>query len=393
MSARRRGPGGFTLPEVVIAVTMLLFTMGTAVVFFRSQTRAFDRGSEQVDLLQQARFAIGHAERLLGATGAGTVPEQPMLVFGSDSIVAFNADWVDTARTGFRWAAAFNPSVPAAAVTAWDATATGTIAGTTVVYPPRTFLAGSGAPSPAETYTLRFEPDTTTARGDDLILVQRVNAGAPEIIARNLLPYPGRPFLQYLIARRVSSGGAPAADTLLTAGSAELPLVRRLLAPGMTAADTARAVRPDSVRAIRLSLAVTNGLSGADERRLLASTVVLLPNNGDPVPVPCGAAPAAPGYLAVGVDTAGSGRFNLTWPASADQGGGEGDVRSYSVLARRDTAATWDGPILTVRRDTTATYRVQVGGFVPGRAYRLGVVATDCTPAGSAVTSATGVAP
>lgn len=393
MSPSPRARGGFTLPEVVIAVTMLLFTMGTAVVFFRSQTRAFDRGSEQVDLLQQVRFALGHAERLLGATGAGTVPEQPMLVFGSDSIVAFNGDWVDTARTGLRWAAAYNPSVPGTAVGAWDAAATGNIAGTTVVYPPRTFLSASGTPSPAETYTLAFEPDTTTPRGDDLVLVQRVNAGAPEVIARNVLPYPGRPFFQFLLARRILAGGAAAADTLLAAGSSELPLVRRLLTPGMTPADTARAVRPDSVRAVRISLAVTNGLAGADERRRLASTIVLLPNNGDPVPVPCGAAPVAPGYLAIGVDTAGSGRFNVTWPASPDQAGGEGDVRSYSVLARPDTAAAWGGPVLTVRRDTTATYRVQVGGFVPGRAYRLGVVATDCTPAASAVTTATGVAP
>jgi type II secretory pathway pseudopilin PulG len=390
-----RDRAGFSLLELLIATIMVIGIAGAGYALFRSQARAFRDNSDRYDLTQNARGTLEGTERVIRTMGAGTPAEQPVLVYGSTTVLAFNSDFVESDTVDLRWAAYFNPDVPSGESEAWEQASATAIPNSSpsYSYPAATYRLGNGSLSPAETYIFYFENDPTTARGDDYALWQRANNGVPQIVARNILPHPnGRPFFEYLIERGLSTG-----DTLMTAPSALLPLIRRPLVGGISSADSANYVRPDSVRAIRLHLRLTNGRSGTEERMRDISTTIEVPNNGIPLPNVCGRSPYAPGALAT-VDTAlGSGRVWLTWPASADQAGGEQDVRQYIIWRRPAASAVWAEPLVVVRAETGVTsYTTEISGNEPGTAYMFAVAAQDCTPAQSTLTTAsltTSVAP
>jgi hypothetical protein len=390
---RRRGD--FTMIELLIAMTMVLAVTGAAWSLFRSQGSSLRANTDRYDLLQNARNAIELGERTIRTMGAGVVGEQPMLVYGADRVLAFNTDYVERDTVDMRWAAYWNPDAPLAETQAWDVAQATTIPASSpgYSYPATTFRLGNGAPSPAETYILWFALDTDTPRGDDWILWQRVNNGTSEILARNILPHPnGRPFFEYLMHRTLVTG-----DTLITAAGTLLPLIRRPLVAGLSAADSASYVRPDSVRAVRMHLRIGNGRSGAEERFRDVSTTIEVPNNGLPTPTVCGRAPIAPGGFVATDTIPGSGRVWLSWSASTDQASGEQDVRQYVVWRRLASQPIWAEPLLIVRSESGATdYTSEISGNTPGTAYVFGVAAQDCTPTFSSITTAaitTSVAP
>ncbi|MFZ5623790.1 MAG: PilW family protein [Gemmatimonadota bacterium] len=379
---------GFTLPELLISVLMMSFIMGAAVTFFRSQTRAFNKGAEQIDVLQNARFALNHTERTIRTLGAGVAGQQPMIVYADSSVLAFNTDFIETDSTQFRWAVALNPDVPPTAAVAWDAANAGLIPTTTYTYPTVTYRLGNGALSPAETFIFWLAPDSTTARTDDFVLMQRINNTPSEVVARNILRYPGRPFFEYLMQRRLATG-----DTLITVPAGLRPLIRRPLATATNATDSANFVRPDSVRAVRLNLRVTNGQTGAQERTRDVSSLIWVPNNGIPMPSVCGRPPFPPQNLRVIPDSAGSGRFIVIWDASPDETSGEQDVWQYVIYSRPDSVTVWTDPLMNVKKDATTSDTVVVGGYVGGVNYRIGVAAQDCTPAQSTIVNLMRTAP
>jgi hypothetical protein len=243
----------------------------------------------------------------------------------------------------------------------------------------------NGAPSPAETYILYFESDGDTPRGDDYILYQRVNAGTPEILARNLMAAStGAPFFEYLLHRVLPTG-----DTLIVASGGLLPLIRREVVSGISSADSASYVRPDSVRAVRMNYRVTNGHTGAEERIREVSTVIETPNNGIAMPTVCGRSPLDPGALVATELGAGLGQVQLTWAASVDQEAGEIDVRQYIVWRQLASTSVWAEPLLVVRTEPgQASYTSVVTDNIPGTTYRFGVAAQDCTPNMSTIVTA-----
>lgn len=379
-----RRTAGFTLSELLIALTMTLAIAGAAYSIFRSQSRSFTANSDRYDMVQNARGTLEGAERVIRTMGAGTPNNQPVLVYGANTVLAFNTDYIEQDTADMRWAAYYNPDVPAAEGVAWLQSAATVIPNSSpsYTYPTSTYLLGNGSPSPAETYILYFESDTSTSRSDDYILNQRVNNGTVEIIARNLLAHPnGKPFFEYLMQRQLSTG-----DTMLVVPAALLPLNRRVLVSGITATDSANYVRPDSVRAVRMNFRLTNGRTGVDQRFRDITTTIEVPNNGIPLPTICGRAPLDPPSLSV-VDTVpGSGRLWFTWAASVDQGGGEQDVTQYILYRRLAASAVWSDPLVVVRsEDGRATYTAQISDNVPGTAYTFGIAAQDCTPAQSTI--------
>ncbi|MEZ4457729.1 MAG: fibronectin type III domain-containing protein [Gemmatimonadales bacterium] len=386
----RSDRAGFSLVELLVTLVVLSMIMGTTVLFFRNQNQAFLKTSERMDLLQNARYSVSQVERILRTLGSGVTGQQPMLVYGDDKVIAFNTDYTETDTTDFRWAVNWNPSVPTRETIAWLQGDAGTIPNSSYTYPPQTFLLGSGATSPAETKMFYFSLDSTTTRSDDYVLWERTNSGTGEYIARNILPYPGRPFLEFFISRRLSSG----ADTLILASGSLLPLKRLVLQSSFTSADTANAVRPDSVRAIRINIRVTNGATGADERTRDFTQTIQVPNNGLPSPNVCGRSPFAPSTFTATPDTLpGSGAMTLAWNRSVDHGGGEYDVRQYILYQRDDTATVWRDPLMMVRADTTTAYSIYISGLVPGAAYDFGLAAQDCTPSQSTIAAITATAP
>jgi type II secretory pathway pseudopilin PulG len=370
MRTARRSRAGFTLVELLIAMTMTVAVMGAAFSLFRSQSQFFGTNQSRYDMLQNARSALEGA--------------QPVLVYGDSIALAFNTDYIESDTVDTRWAANFDAETPLAETLVWRVADATVIPTTGYTYPTTDFTLGNGDPSPAETYIFYFSPDSSTARTDDYILWQRINNGTPAIIARNILPHPsGLPFFQYLQRRTLISS-----DTLITVPGSNLPLKRRILTSGITSTDSADYVRPDSVRAVRLSLRFTNGKTGADERFRDVQTTAQVPNNGIPLPTVCGRAPIAPSSLTV-VDTLpGSGRLWFTWSRSTDQDAGEQDVLQYILYRKAQGGAAWTDPLIVVRRVAGQTdYTVEIAGNTPGTAYTFGVSAQDCTPSESSFTT------
>lgn len=386
---RLGGTAGFSLVELLITLVVLTLVMGTTVMFFQTQSRSFARGNESLDILQNARFSVTHVERILRTLGAGVTGQQPMLVYGGNNVVAFNTDFTESDTTDFRWAVNWNPSIPAEDAMVWRLENASAIPTTSYTYPPRTFLLGNGLPSPAETKIFWFAPDSTTARNDDYVLWERTNNGTQEYIARNILAYPGRPFFEYFLHRRTVG----VSDFIIASGT-DLPLRRRALESTFSTADSSAAIRPDSVKAIRINLRVTNGKVGAEERTRDFSQLIQVPNNGLPSPVVCGRSPFAPtSVTAVPDPLAGSGIVRFRWNRSPDHGGGEQDIRQYIVYLRPDTATVWRDPLILIPADSTTLYEAPIGGLTSGSTYRFGVVAQDCTPSSSTVATTTAVAP
>jgi prepilin-type N-terminal cleavage/methylation domain-containing protein len=381
-ASRRRD--GFTLVELLIAMVLTVAVTGAAFSMFRSQSQFFGTGSQRYDMMQNARGALEETARVIRTMGAGVPNTQPVLVYGSNTVLAFNTDFIEQDTVATRWAAYFNAQTPPAEAIAWDVAQATVIPTTAYTYPSVSYTLGSGDPSPAETYILYFEPDASTARGDDYILWQRVNNGTPTIVARNALPHPnGKPFFQYLQERTVSTG-----DTLIVEPSGNLPLERRSLVSGLSSADTANYVRPDSIRAVQINIRFTNGSSGTDERFRDVQTTIQVPNNGIPMPTVCGRAPLAPGSLTVTDTIPGSGILWLSWPNSVDQDAGEQDVLQYILYRKLQGATSWSDPLQVVRRvPAQSTYTVQISGNTPGTAYTFGVSAQDCTPNESTITT------
>ncbi|HEY3933527.1 MAG TPA: prepilin-type N-terminal cleavage/methylation domain-containing protein [Gemmatimonadales bacterium] len=380
----RRRRSGFTLVELLIAMTMAVAVTGAAFALFHSQSSFFGTNEQRYDMLQNARGALEDAERVVRTMGAGVPNNQPVLVYGDSSILAFNTDYIERDTVDTRWAAYFNAETPTAETIAWDVTNSGVIPGTGYSYPPTSYTLPSGDPSPAETYILYFSPDSSTARTDDYILWQRINNGTPALVARNILPHPnGKPFFMYLQRRTLTTG-----DTLIVEPAGNLPLERRTLIAGISASDSGNYVRPDSVRAIELNMRFTNGQSGTTERFRDVQTTIQVPNNGIPVPTVCGRAPLSPTTFTVVDTVAGSGRLWLTWNRSVDQDGGEQDVLQYILYRKLQGATTWSDPLAVVRRSAGQTsYTEEISDNTPGTPYTFGVSAQDCTPSESTITT------
>jgi prepilin-type N-terminal cleavage/methylation domain-containing protein len=388
MSRHSSARAGVTLIELLIAVTVLTLLVASTYMLFESQSESFRSNTSRFDLVQNARGSLEATERVVRTMGAGVTGNQPMLVYGANDVLSFNTDFVERDTVDMRWAAYWNPDAVQAETVVWEASAAAAIplSSPSYVYPAETYLLGNGSRSPAETWTFTFDLDTGTPRSDDYVLRQQINSGSAEVVARNILPASnGAPFFQYLMERNLGTE-----DTLITASGALLPLIRRPLVAGLSAADSASYVRPDSVRAVRLNYRVTNGLTGTDERIREVQSLVETPNNGVSMPTICGRSPLPVGaFSATEVGTL-QGRVALTWARSADQDAGEVDVRQY-VLWRRKTIEPAFGPVLLVVRteSDTVTYTTEVTDNDPGESYIFGIAAQDCTPAFSTILTTT----
>ncbi len=379
MPDMNRRAAGFTLVELLIVITMLVGIMGATYSLFRSQSVSMRQNTDRFDLIQNARGAMELSERVVRTMGAGVTGQQPMLVYGNGTVLAFNADYVERDTVDMRWAAYWNPDVSQTETVVWESSAATVIPNSSpsYTYPSTTYRMANGALSPAETHIFYFQLDDATSRGDDYVLWERTNAGSPEVVARNVLPAAdGSPFFEYLLHRTLSSG-----DTLLVATGSLLPLIRRPLVAGLSAADSSAYVRPDSVRAVRMNYRITNGKTGSDERTRSISAIIETPNNGVDMPTVCGRSPLPPGALSTTEVGTGAGEVHLVWSKSADQDAGEVDVRQYVVWRKVSTATNWGAPVLVLRAEAgQASYDTNILGNTPGTTYTFGVAAQDCTP-------------
>jgi prepilin-type N-terminal cleavage/methylation domain-containing protein len=379
---------GFTLIELMIAMVMLSSVMGAVVSLMRWQTRTFRMSSERMELSQNMRYAIGTIDRALRTTGSGVANQQPMFVYGDNDVVAFNSNY--THVNNDRCAVNVNPDAPVGSFEVLPVASAFILPNTGFVYPAMTYVPSTNCW--AETIIFYFRPDSSTADvANDFVLMQKVNAMPAELVAKNLFAYPDRPFFEYFVHPRSLLVPPAARDSLVLAGAAGSGIVlpiRHSVAvhgsPADSAGDPSNSFLADSVKAVRINLRVSNGLTGAEQRLRDVSTVVALPNNGLVQFKECGTTPLLNGALAVTPNVAGNPpAVMLQWPASFDEAAGETDINQYNIYRRELAEPSFGSALITIPAGQPPPYVFVDNGVEVGTVYVYAVGAQDCTPAES----------
>lgn len=362
-----------TLVEMTVSLVIFSAIMAGALSMLRSESRRFQLGGERTAMYQNGRFAMNEMEKDLRTSGAGAPDIQPQLVYVSDSVLVFNANyWTNT--PGDVEAVYYSDDAPDSAVAAMRTTGKVTIPYTAIQYPDTNYLRGA-VNSAAETIMFWFRRDSSTARTDDFVLWRRINNLPPEVVSTNLLRSGTEPFFRYF--RHFNNATTQWMDTV---PRAQLPL-RHSRPIHLAINDTGALARIDSIRAVRVSFTVTNGRSAADEQRRAISRLIRLPNVGLVNSRTCGDSPIFTGTAtATSGVTVDSVRYvRLTFPRSVDEITGEKDVERYVIWRRFGSATDWGDPFTTIPGgDTLYIYNDLT--VIKDSTYRYAVSAQDCTP-------------
>ncbi|MBI3791296.1 MAG: prepilin-type N-terminal cleavage/methylation domain-containing protein [Gemmatimonadetes bacterium] len=179
----RPGRRGFSLIEVVVAMTIFLVILSFSLPFFNSQSRAVSRASGQGDMVRGLQFAISQLDRDLRMAGAGTYTQQPMLVQIAPLAITFNVNSSSPDSADVRavyWDPDADPLTQVSLTTANKITLPTSGSKT---YPDTNYVIG-GILSAAETISYWFSADSSTTRTDDYIMWRRENQTAPTIVLK-----------------------------------------------------------------------------------------------------------------------------------------------------------------------------------------------------------------
>jgi len=360
---------GFTLIEMLISLVVLSIVMSAAVWFFRGVSRAVAGTADRMDAMQNLRYAVSTMDRELRNAGAGTTETQPTLVYISPSVVVFNADIVSPIA-GSPTAVNYNPDVNPNAANAPTTSQKLTIPTTSIQYPDSTYKSTGGVISPAETVVYWFSADSTPGNSGLYVLYRQVNNNAPDIVARNLLPFPGRPFFDWLQTDSIGN--------LFSVASTNLPMRHSVPVHGALS-DTGVAARIDSIRAVRVNVYASNGKTGSQLIQRALATTIRIPNAGLTKQRSCGDAPLfGKPVTALFTGTAAAPQITLTWTPATDETGGEKDVERY-LIYRRTTAGFFDAAQQTIPAGQVA-YTYSDATVLNDSTYFYQVTALDCTP-------------
>lgn len=366
-SARTRP--GFTLPELLLGLTLTVLVFAAAVPFFKVQTRAVTADMGRADALLTARYAQNTLDRELRNIGIGIegmsaalgIPRaQPKIVQAADFAVTFNSNLVTT-DTGDVAAVHYDPNVTAALTDAITTSGSIMLPLSSVNYPDYTYRKTNGALSGAETVSMWASLDsTTTTVPNDLVLFRRVNNGPIVVVTRGIELPAGQPLFRYT---RVDTLGAQQPIT-----SAQLP---------MFWTDP----RSDSIRTVEITVRSVfhdwnlAGDTTSYKRSVQSKTRMM--NMGLVGRRTCGDVPLDPGSITALYSNIVTPMVTITWTPSIDENTGEKDVERYVIY--RDTLLTgFTDPIDLVGKGT-----IQYEDFAlpsPGTTVRYGVAAQDCSP-------------
>ena len=374
MNAARKAERGMTLVELMVALVVFGIVMAGALRFLRSQGTMVTIANDRMATVQNLEFALATMEQRLRAAGADVPDQQPALIYAGPNLVAVNADYT-TNIANDPFAVYYDPDATAATVTAIGKSRRFSFPGTAFAYPDTDYLAG-GFNSAAETIIFFVTADSTTSRTDDYLLLEKVNDQPPEVVTRNIIGTPTTVFFQYFRVTQ-HAGGAMTLDSIPTAS---LPLAHTVPIH-LAAADTALAAVIDSVRAIRISLTITNGQTGTLERRRTLTRIVNLPNLGLANKETCGAPPLLGTSLTAApiVQADGTPAVQLGWSPAVDESAGEKDVVRYVLWRRVGAATDWGTPYVAVPAGSPS-YSYVDAAVSSGQIYQYQLAAQDCTP-------------
>ena len=347
---------GFTIIEILVAMTLTLAVFAITLPFVRAQTKALGTSAGRLDADQVARYAqraIEHDLRLATAD-----PGQPLLVHAGKMSIAFNANLLaaDTLDPG---AAEIETGAATTLTESWRLSNAATLPLTTRSYPAQDYLNGDGAISRNETISYFLRPDTITGRSDIYVLYRRVNARDSVQVVRGLQVPTDSSFFSYF---------RPVGTVLTRIGESRLPLYWD-------------SVAVDSVRSVGIRAAgfFRNRTTGTTTIRTVQWNAVL-PNASNRLTFSCGAAPGAASSVVATPTTASQPyRVVLTWNRSPDDDiVGGGDVRLYAVARRVSGAGNSWSTLVAVPASGANTYQWDhVLGPTAG-VYDYTVRAVDC---------------
>lgn len=363
-----RQRAGFTLIEMMISIVLTLLVFAITVPFFRLQANAVDTNAGRLDALQNARYAQNQIDRELRL--AGGITGQPIIVQASPFSVTFNADLV-TRVINDPNSTYIDASADSLAVESWEPGRAKTLPTSAKSYPPVLYRDANNIQSPAETISYSVYLDGTTGRNDIYILYRRVNDRDSTVIARNLwIPTDTNYFFRYY------KTDATGAISLIP--QASLPIYW----------DAANAPA-DSIRLVEMRVAgiYTDVKKAQDVIKTIYHKTRLL-NAGMLKERTCGSAPLGPGAVTAVADSAAGAMtdVNITWTRSLEELSGEMDVATYLVMRKLSVATDWE-VLGNLVANGSATYSFLDTNYKTG-SWVYGVVAQDCSPQNSAVTSA-----
>lgn len=359
---------GFTLIEMMMAILLTMLVFAITIPFFRVQTQAVDTGAGRLDALQNARYAQNAIDRELRL--AGGVTGQPVIVQADKFAVTFNVDLVSRLLNDPN-STYYNPSADSLGTESWEPTRAKKLPTSTKIYPTQFYNDANGNQSPAETISYFLYVDASSGRTDLYTLFRRVNDRDSTIVTRNLwISSDTNYFFKY---QRADLSGA-----IQQIPQASLPIYW----------DDASHLA-DSIRIVQMRI---TGLyrdvrKAQDVTRTIYHNSRLL-NAGMLKLLTCGAAPlGANNVVATQVYAAATlTNIHITWDKSLEETGGEADVAAYVIQRRPAGGTDWEvlGNLLA---RNYPSYSFDDFSFKSGQ-WVYGVVAQDCSPANSTVTSA-----
>jgi type II secretory pathway pseudopilin PulG len=357
----RGSRGGFTIIEIIVAMTLTLAVFAITLPFVRAQTNALGQSAGRLDADQVARYAQRTVDSDLRLATAD--PGQPLLVYAGPMGISFNANLLasDSLDPG---AADVESGAATSLTVSWRFADAAAVPKGGRSYPVQDYLDGAGTVSRNETISYFLHPDTVTGRSDIYVLWRRVNARDSVQVVRNLHVPADSAFFAYY---------RPVAGVLTRIAAARLPLWWDSLAV-------------DSIRSVGIRAAgyYRNRTTGAETIRTVQWTTVL-PNALTRVTTGCGAAPTA--FGASKTTNSRPFRVELDWDASSDDGGGSLDVRQY-LLEWRVSGGEWQ-VLASVPATRQSSYEyIHTLPLVNGT-YEYGVRALDCVGASTRVTAST----
>ncbi|MCE9601889.1 MAG: fibronectin type III domain-containing protein [Gemmatimonadetes bacterium] len=362
----RRSAAGFTVVEIIVAMTLTLAVFAITLPFIKAQTRALGVSAGRMDADQLARYAQRAIDVDLRRTTADA--GQPLLVHAGPMSIAFTANLLasDTLDPG---ASEISAGAPTTLTESWRLANAAALPLTARTFPTQDYLAADGTISKNETISYYLTADTVTGRSDIYVLHRQVNARPPVEIVRGLQVPTDSAFFSY---------HRPIAGVLTRIAASRLPLYWD-------------SVAVDSVRAVGLRVAgyFRDKATGAVTIRTVQWTT-MLSNTAARTAGTCGAAPAAPSSPATVKATTSPAklRVRFTWNAATDDGAGAGDVRAYVVEWQKVGDLAWK-TIGSVAATRASTYEWQHHVPLVSGSYQYAVTAIDCGGTGSTRATAT----
>lgn len=374
-----RARAGFTIVELLVAMSVTLVILAVAAPLYTAQTKAVNNTAGRTDATRSATFAADAMEQDLRNTGVGAYDGQPMLVRTAINAVSFNANMV-TARANDLVSVFYDPDADSTALGSLNTSTQVTLPQSSNTYPSTYYM------SNAETISYYVKNDTGSSPisgGQRVILYRKVNRMAEEVIARNLIQTSSAPVFRYF---KKSPTGVM---TEITGSS--LPLFHGVPKHG-SSADTGATAAIDSISVIRLNLiSMYKDPRGSYVIDTLQRSIRIA-NQGLLQRAQCGEAPIVPGTPALNiVPLGGLNAVRLVWSASTDELAGERDVEMYAVYRRVFGTLDWQEPMANVPGAGVATLQYVDNSVAPGVRYEYAISALDCTPAPSALSGLTSI--